>query len=111
MEFVRRNTGYLVQNSWQEAAMRPSLRVLSASLLAATIGMSIFGGPDEAVAFSSQTNERGVLIPVGASGHDNVGGLMPLPLWPPARLHKEQCQRNHRGRIACPDRAASSIKR
>jgi hypothetical protein len=25
--------------------MRPSLRVLSASLLAVTIGMSIFGGP------------------------------------------------------------------
>jgi hypothetical protein len=91
--------------------MRPSLRVLSASLLAATIGMSIFGGPDEAVAFSSQADERGVLIPVGASGHDTVGGLMPLPLWPPARLHKEQCQRNHRGRIACPYRAASSMKR
>jgi hypothetical protein len=91
--------------------MRPSLRVLSASLLAATIGMSIFGGPDEAVAFSSQINERGVLTPVGASGHDTVGGLMPLPLWPPSRLHKEQCQRNHRGRIACPDRTASSMKR
>jgi hypothetical protein len=38
MEFVRRNTDYLVQNPSQEAAMRPSLRVLSASLLSATMG-------------------------------------------------------------------------
>ena len=91
--------------------MRPSLRVLSASLLAATMGMSIFGGPDEAVAFSSQANGRGPMISVGASGRDTVGGLMPLPLWPPARLHKEQCQRNHRGRVACTDRAASSMRR
>jgi hypothetical protein len=84
--------------------MRPSLRVLSASLLAATMGM-VLGGPDEAVAFSSQANERAVVIPVGASGQDTVGGLLPLPLWPPARLHKEQCQRNHRGRVVCTDRA------
>jgi hypothetical protein len=34
--------------------MRPSLRVLSASLLAATMGMSIFGRPNEAVAFAGQ---------------------------------------------------------
>jgi hypothetical protein len=91
--------------------MRPWLRVLSASLLAAATGMSIFGGPDEAVAFSSRANEREVVISVGASGHDTVGGLMPLPLWPPARLHKEQCERNHRGRVVCTDRAASSIRR
>jgi hypothetical protein len=91
--------------------MRPSLRVLSASLLAATMGMSVLGGRDKAVAFSSQADERGVVIPVGASGHDTVGGLMPLPLWPPARLHKEQCQRNHRGRVACTDRPASSVRR
>jgi hypothetical protein len=91
--------------------VRPSLRVLSASLLAATMGISILGGLDEAVAFSSQANERGVMIPVGAGGHDTVGGLMPLPLWPPARLHKEQCQRNHRERVACTDRAASSMRR
>jgi hypothetical protein len=39
--------------------MRPWLRMLSASLVAAAMGMSIFGGPDEAVAFSSRaTNER-----------------------------------------------------
>ena len=73
--------------------MRPSLRVLSASLLAATMGMSIFGGPNEAIAFASQANERAAVISVGASGPDTVGGLMPLPLWPPARLHTEQCQR------------------
>ncbi len=91
--------------------MRPSLRVLSASLLAATMGMSILGGPDEAVAFSAQANERGVVILVGASGHDTVGGLMPLPLWPPVRLHKEQCPRNHRGRVACTDRVVSSMRR
>jgi hypothetical protein len=91
--------------------MRPSLRVLSASLLAATMGMSIFGGQDKAVAFSSQANERGAVISVAASGHDTVGGLMPLPLWPPARLHKEQCQRNHSRRVACADRAASSTRR
>jgi hypothetical protein len=91
--------------------MRPWLRVLSASLLAAAMGMSIFGGLDEAVAFSSQANERAGVISVGASGRDTVGGLMPLPLWPPARLRKEQCERNHRGRVACTDRAASSIRR
>jgi hypothetical protein len=91
--------------------MRPSLRVLSAFLLAATTGMSTFGGQDEAVAFGSQANERAAVISVGASGHDTVGGLMPLPLWPPARLHKEQCQRNHRGRVACTDRTAASMRR
>jgi hypothetical protein len=91
--------------------MRPSLWVLSASLLAATMEVSIFGGQDEAVAFSSQANERGAVISVGASGQDTVGGLMPLPLWPPVRLHKEQCQRHHRGRVACTDRAASSMRR
>jgi hypothetical protein len=91
--------------------MRPSLRVLSASLLAATMGMSTFGRQDEAVAFSSQANERGAVISVAASGHDTVGGLMPLPLWPPARLQKERCQRNHSGRVACTDRAASSMRR
>jgi hypothetical protein len=91
--------------------MRPWLRVLSASLLAAAMGMSIFGGPDKSVAFSSRANERDVVISVGASGHDTVGSLMPLPLWPPARLHKEQCERNHRGRVACTDRAASAIRR
>jgi hypothetical protein len=91
--------------------MRPSLRAPSASLLAATMGMSIFGGQGEAVAFSSQANERGAVISVAASGQDTVGGLMPLPLWPPARLHKEQCRRDHHGRIACTDRAASSMRR
>jgi hypothetical protein len=91
--------------------MRPSVRVLSASLLAATMGINIFGGQDDAVAFSSQANERGVAISVAASGHDTVGGLMPLPLWPPARLHKERCPRNHSGRAACTDRAAASIRR
>jgi hypothetical protein len=84
--------------------MRPSLRALSASLLAATMGMSIFGGPDGAVAFNSQANERGAVMSVGAS-------VMPLPVWPPARLRKEQCQRSHRGRVACTDRAASSTRR
>ncbi len=91
--------------------MRPSLRVLSASLLAATMGMSVLGGRDEAVALSSQANEQAALIPVAANGGDTVGGLLPLPLWPPVRVHKEHCQRNHRGRLACTDRAASSMKR
>jgi hypothetical protein len=91
--------------------MRPSLRVLSASLLAATMGMSIFGGQGDAVAFSSQADKRGAVISVAASGHDTVGGLMPLPLWPQARLHKKQCERNHSGRAACTDRAAASIRR
>ncbi len=91
--------------------MRLSLRVLLASLLAATIGMSTFGEQDEAVAFSSQANERGKVISVGASGQDTVGALMPLPLWPPARLHKEQCQRNHPRRVACADRAVASMRR
>jgi hypothetical protein len=91
--------------------MRPSLQVLSASLLAATMGMSIFGGQDEAVAFNSQANERAALISVAASGQDTVARLMPLPLWPPARLHKEQCQRNHPRRVACTDRAAASMRR
>jgi hypothetical protein len=98
--------------------MKSLFRVLSgSSLLAATMGMSAFGGLDEAAAFS-QVNQRVAIILVGASGHDTVGGLMPLPLWPPARLHKEQCQRNHRGggvrdfgRVACTDRRASSIGR
>ena len=91
--------------------MKSSLRVLSGFLLAATIGTVAFGGPNGAAAFGSQASERGAVVLVGASGHDTVGGLMPLPLWPPARLHKGQCQRNHRGRVVCTDRVASSIGR
>jgi len=64
--------------------MKSSLRVLSGSLLAATIGTNAFGGSNEAVAVGSKATEgKWPIILVGANGHDTVGGLMPLPLWPP----------------------------
>jgi hypothetical protein len=88
--------------------MKSSLGMLSGLLVALTMGMSAFGGLDEAAAFGSQANQRVAVILVGANGSDTVGRLMPLSLWPPVRSHKEQCQRNHRGRVACIDRAALS---
>jgi hypothetical protein len=70
----------------QEATMKPPLRLLSCSLVAATIGTSAFGGPDEGVRIGSKAGEgvgqESPMILAGANGHDSVGGLMPLPLWP-----------------------------
>jgi len=48
---------------------------------------------------------------VGTVEAPDEATAMPLPLWLPARLHKGQCQRNHRGRVVCTDRVASSIGR
>jgi hypothetical protein len=66
--------------------MKSSLRVLSGSLLAATIGTTAFGGLNGAAAFGSQDSERVGVILVGASGRDTVSGLMPLSLWPRAAV-------------------------
>jgi hypothetical protein len=66
--------------------MKSSLRLLSCSVFAATIGTSAFGGADEGVLTGSKASERvgqdSPMILAGANGHDSVGGLMPLPLWP-----------------------------
>jgi hypothetical protein len=64
--------------------MKSWRRVLLGSLLAAAIGTNAFSRSNEAVAVGSKANER--IILVGANGHDTVGGLMPLPLWPRAAI-------------------------
>jgi hypothetical protein len=89
--------------------MKSSLRVLSGVLLAATIGMGALGGPNEAVAAGSKAGEgkeqKWPIILVGANGHDTVGGLMPLPLWPPAAVAQgtvpAKSSRKRRSQFCC----------
>jgi len=89
--------------------MKSSLGMLSGLLIALTTGMSAFGGLDDAAAFGSQESQRVAVILIGSNGSDTVGRLMPLSLWPPVRLHRQECQRNHRGRGACTDQAAHKL--
>jgi hypothetical protein len=69
----------------QEATMQALVWLLSWSLLAATVGTSAFGSANDAALTSTMAEAAGSQPPVrlaGANGHDSVGGLMPLPLWP-----------------------------
>lgn len=96
--------------------MKSSLRLLSWFIFAATIGTSAFGGPNEDVLIGSKAGvgrESPILL-AGANGHDSVGGLMPLPLWPsvavahgavPAKSGKRRSRRCC-GIMRSPGRAA-----
>jgi hypothetical protein len=70
--------------------MNSSVRVLSGSLVAATIGAIAFTGPNEAAAVSAKVSEgtgpKWPIILVGANARDTVGGLMPLSLQPPVTV-------------------------
>ena len=65
--------------------MKVSVWLLSCSLFAAIVATSARGGSNDALSGSKAVDGAGRDAPVilaGANGHDSVGGLMPLPLWP-----------------------------
>jgi hypothetical protein len=68
--------------------MKWSLWCLPFFLFAVTIGTDAFSGPNEAVLAGSGTDVgvglESPIVLAGANGHDSVGALIPLPLWPPA---------------------------
>ena len=66
--------------------MKVSIWLLSCALLAATVATGARGGSNEDAPAGPKSGggvarEAPVLL-AGANGHDTVGGLMPLPLWP-----------------------------
>jgi len=74
--------------------MKASVRLLSWSLFAAAIATGAFGATNEDVLAGSKPGNRATpespLMLAGANGHDTVGGLMPLPLWPSGTLHAQE---------------------
>jgi hypothetical protein len=74
--------------------MKASVRLLSWSLFAATIATGAFGATNENPMTGSKPGNRvpqeSPVMLAGADGHDTVGGLMPLPLWPPNTLHAQE---------------------
>jgi hypothetical protein len=74
--------------------MKASVRLLSWTLFAATIATGAFGATNENLMTGSMPGNRvpqeSPVMLAGANGHDTVGGLMPLPLWPPNTLHAQE---------------------
>jgi hypothetical protein len=83
------------------------LRCLPFFLFAVTLGTDAFGGPNEAVLAGSKTDVRvrqeSPIVLAGANGHDSVGGLIPLPLWPSAIGAREVPAKSwkRRSRLCC----------
>jgi hypothetical protein len=75
----------------QEATMKASIPLLSWSLFAATLATGAFGATNENPMAVSRPGDRATqqlpMMLAGANGHDTVGGLLPLPLWPSGALH------------------------
>jgi hypothetical protein len=73
--------------------MKASVWLLSCSLLAVAIATSAWSSPNEAPpagAKAAAVAERvSPLRLAAAGGHDSVGGLMPLPLWPGRAVHAQ----------------------
>jgi hypothetical protein len=75
----------------QEATMQASVWLLSWSLLAATVGTSALGSANDAAPSSATAEAAGPPVRLaGANGHDSVGGLMPLPLWPRGAVRAQE---------------------
>ena len=74
--------------------MKVSVWLLSCSLFAAIIATGAPGGSNEdAPAGPKSGRGAGREAPVrlaGANGHDTVGGLMPLPLWPSPAVRAQE---------------------
>jgi hypothetical protein len=92
----------------QEATMRASVWLLSWSLLAATVGTSAFGSANNAALSGTMSSDAAGSQPpmrfAGANGHDSVGGLTPLPLWPRGAVRAQEAtpaQSWRRGRRHC----------
>jgi hypothetical protein len=77
--------------SKQEATMKASVRLLSWSLFAATLATGAFGATNETLVDVLTPGDRAMqplpMVLAGANGHDTVGALMPLSLWPSGALH------------------------
>jgi hypothetical protein len=69
--------------------MKASVWLLSCSLLAVTIATSAWSIPNEAAPAGVAAQHVSPIRLAGASGHDSVGGLMPLPLWPGRGVHAQ----------------------
>jgi hypothetical protein len=74
--------------------MKAAVWLLSGSLLTVTVATSAWSIPSEAAvagAKAAAVAERvSPLRLAGAGGHDSVGGLMPLPLWPSRAVHAQE---------------------
>ena len=74
--------------------MKASVRLLSWSLFAAAIATGACAATNENLMTGSMPGDRATqqspMMLAGANGHDTVGGLMPLPLWPSGTLHAQQ---------------------
>jgi hypothetical protein len=72
----------------QEATMSPWPKLLFGSLVAATVASFVSGPGDGAAAAPARggVNHDHSIVLVGASGHDSVGSLLPLPLLPSPRF-------------------------
>src|SRR5271169_2069306 len=70
--------------------MKSAVRLLSSAFLVVAIGAGAYGGASGDLPSHTKAGDRSgqepALILAGGNGHDTVGGLMPLPLWPPAAL-------------------------
>jgi hypothetical protein len=92
--------------------MKSWVRLLLCSLFAATLEASAFAGPNRDGLAGSRTHDPTELAsPVmlaGANGHDTVGGLMPLPLWPSQPVHAQAPARSWKLRhpLAKPTRSS-----
>jgi hypothetical protein len=84
-------TGTVKRYAW-EATMRPWAKSLLGSLVAATIACTISVPGNSAAAAPARgdakqdTYHDTYIVLVGASGHDSVGSLLPLPLMPSPRF-------------------------
>jgi hypothetical protein len=90
--------------------MKASVRLLSWSLLAAAIATGAFGATNQDLTTGSKPADRAAqeshLMLAGANGHDTVGGLMPLPLWPSGTVYAQEAVPARPGN-ASRDRAAA----
>ncbi len=71
--------------------MKALVRLLSWSLFAATLATGALGATNETLVDVPRPGDRAMqplpMMLAGANGHDTVGGLMPLPLWPSGAFH------------------------
>jgi hypothetical protein len=74
--------------------MKASARLLSWSLFAAAVATGASAATNESLMTGSRPGDRAAqhspMMLAGANGHDTVGGLMPLPLWPSGALHAQE---------------------
>ena len=74
--------------------MKSLVRLLMCALFVATVATTAFAGPNWDVLVGShdgdQARQKSPIVLAGSNGHDSVGGLMPLPLWPQLGVHTQR---------------------